>query len=444
MKITLLKSNLSPMDISVGSARTCYAVNLKTPEDITNWSGKGKLLLDLFKSGHHTTLQHYNFTFLMEGISRLSIWRFFHSHRFYNSDQVSQRYTEVKEGSFKDFNNEEIKAYHESLIEKYQELILILEPLYKKSKNKVEVKNATKKAMENARYILPQSINANMYHTINLSTLLRYKIGLKYVVDCKEEVSQIVEYMIKEVEKTYPELKEIINFVSSLDYEEKDIFKEITSDLMSIDFKDKKAILDNACNFKNYSVNFNGDTSGLSALFNSELGLENFTFYLKLSLSADSQNQRHRTAYSIRPELKSIIKKGFYEYYIPSIFRESEEALEIYSEAINESKVMLEKYPELSPYFLLNGFLIPIKENNSALDFIHKSEKRLCLNSQEEITNMTWEMVLELIKNENTKDYGKKLAPPCYHRFEEDINPICPEGSRFCGIKEWQNTKYKN
>ena len=54
-----------------------------------------KLYADLFAAGHHTTLQHANFVFVLDNVSRLAIWSFFHGHPFYNSEQVSQRYREV-------------------------------------------------------------------------------------------------------------------------------------------------------------------------------------------------------------------------------------------------------------------------------------------------------------------------------------------------------------
>ena len=54
-----------------------------------------RLYADLFAAGHHTTFQHANFVFVLDNVSRLAIWSFFHSHPHYNSEQVSQRYREV-------------------------------------------------------------------------------------------------------------------------------------------------------------------------------------------------------------------------------------------------------------------------------------------------------------------------------------------------------------
>ena len=54
----------------------------------------------IYEAGHHTTFQHAHFQFAMENVSRQFLWTFLHSHPFYNSEQVSQRYVEVKPGNY--------------------------------------------------------------------------------------------------------------------------------------------------------------------------------------------------------------------------------------------------------------------------------------------------------------------------------------------------------
>ena len=51
------------------------------------------------EAGHLTTRQHAHFVFVLSGVSRQFIWSFLHSHPFYNSEQVSQRYVEVRPGN---------------------------------------------------------------------------------------------------------------------------------------------------------------------------------------------------------------------------------------------------------------------------------------------------------------------------------------------------------
>jgi len=93
---TSSEKNFNITDIAVSSARSCYsAKGIITPEESKNWQRKPHLLESIFKSGHHTTLQHTHITMLISGVSRHLVWRVLHSHSFYNSEQVSQRYAKM-------------------------------------------------------------------------------------------------------------------------------------------------------------------------------------------------------------------------------------------------------------------------------------------------------------------------------------------------------------
>src|SRR3990167_9073731 len=98
-KVTLTKWFSSPMDNAVATARTCYSSRVVTDVDVkANPALRDRIARSTFKAGHHTTLQHAHFQFTMEHVSRQALWSFFHAHPFYNSEQVSQRYVEVKAG----------------------------------------------------------------------------------------------------------------------------------------------------------------------------------------------------------------------------------------------------------------------------------------------------------------------------------------------------------
>lgn len=433
--------NKDPLDISIGSARTCYAKTLKSPESISAWDGKLGLAKDLLTSGHHTTLQHVNFTFTMEGISRLIIWRFFHAHRFYNSDQVSQRYALIDTNNFyldKSCENiEDIKILHESVINNYSKLIDILEQDYLFSKNKVEVKIARKKAMENARYILPQSIFANMYHTINLSTLIRYHNVAESISEGGEELKEIVNKMVEEVINEYPSIKELfgkrsVKTIPFSYFNKPDVPVLITS--LENSFEQQG-------NFDYYS-----DTVGSYALFAMQESMNNFSAKYQISLSADAQNQRHRTSIGVRPSLISEFEvidsyDSFLEnIYIPKAFYKNEEALMIFKESMYDIySVLKNTKKEYIPYLLPNGFKITILESTNMSDFSHKAKMRLCLNAQEEIRELTEEIVLALKDKEVNVDL---FVPPCVSRYISGIHPICSEGDRFCGVLEWKKEKY--
>src|SRR5256885_12589091 len=98
-KVTLAKSFTSPFDNAVATARTCYSSRVITDDDVRkNLPLRDRIAESTYKAGHHTTLQHAHFEFVLDGVSRQALWSFFHAHPFYNSEQVSQRYVEVKAG----------------------------------------------------------------------------------------------------------------------------------------------------------------------------------------------------------------------------------------------------------------------------------------------------------------------------------------------------------
>src|SRR3954468_21206565 len=99
-KVTLTNGFLEPYDNAVATARTCYSSRVITPSDVRK-DEKARALRDriaqeTYLAGHHTTLQHATLQFAIQNVSRQAIWAFLHSHPFYNSEQVSQRYVEVK------------------------------------------------------------------------------------------------------------------------------------------------------------------------------------------------------------------------------------------------------------------------------------------------------------------------------------------------------------
>ncbi len=239
--VTLLReeSTTHPVALAIAAAWSCYAARpgkvanvLKllngpvppdlTPEAVADREDRRdkalKLYADLFAAGHHTTMQHATFVFVLDNVSRLALWSFFHSHPFYNSEQVSQRYREV---SGKTMTAPELPAdaaaIYDAAIERslagYRRLTDILTPdmeakyaqifpararaqgeeAVKRNKSAIQ-----KRAQEVARYVLPLATPAHLYHTVNALTLLRYYI-LANQPDAPREVRYIVNQMIDEV-----------------------------------------------------------------------------------------------------------------------------------------------------------------------------------------------------------------------------------------------------
>jgi len=436
MIVKALESKYKPTDIAVGSARSCYfGKHIVTPESAAQWDKKNDLLNSIFKAGHHTTLMHYNFTFLIEGMSRLLIWRLLHSHPFYNSEQVSQRYAKMKPQNFtypKNCDREKWQKYYENMFFYYEKLIEKLTPEIEKALPKFKKNEAKKRAQEFARYLLPMGMNAHLYHTVNIITALRYINATKVIPEAKGEAQEFIKQLKREMLKIDESLAPLIEFAEN----EEVVFPEI--DIGEIKKEKNVTKKVEVFDIVDYDFELNANYAGVlrtSNIYLDEAILGSFNSYIKLSLSADAQNQRHRRSPAVRPKLESIYKRDF---YMPKI---CESVKELYLRAIEYSYDFFENQKELlgfgeAAYALLNAHNIEIIEHNDFQEFAHKVQMRLCYNAQEEIFDIVYAQVQEL-KKAGVKA-ADKFLPPCTLRFEEGIKPVCPEGERFCGIKVWK------
>src|SRR5215467_7839671 len=91
-----------PYENVVATARTCYSSKGIITEDQASArpDRRDAIAKSIYEAGHHTTFQHAHFQFALENVSRQFLWTFLHSHPFYNSEQVSQRYVEVGRGQY--------------------------------------------------------------------------------------------------------------------------------------------------------------------------------------------------------------------------------------------------------------------------------------------------------------------------------------------------------
>ena len=436
MIVKALESKYKPTDIAVGSARSCYfGKHIVTPESAAQWDKKNDLLNSIFKAGHHTTLMHYNFTFLIEGMSRLLIWRLLHSHPFYNSEQVSQRYAKMKPQNFtypKNCDREKWQKYYENMFFYYEKLIEKLTPEIEKVLPKFKKNEAKKRAQEFARYLLPVGMNAHLYHTVNIITALRYINAAKVIPEAKGEAEEFIKQLKREMLRIDENLAPLIEFAENEDV----VFPDIDIEKIK---KEKNVIKKvEVFDIVDYDFELNANYAGVlrtSNIYLDKAILGSFNSYIKLSLSADAQNQRHRRSPAVRPKLESIYKRDF---YMPKI---CESVKELYLRAVEYSYDFFENQKELlgfgeAAYALLNAHNIEIIEHNDFQEFAHKAQMRLCYNAQEEIFDIVYSQVQEL-KKAGVKA-ASKFLPPCTLRYEEGIKPVCPEGERFCGVKVWK------
>jgi thymidylate synthase ThyX len=213
-----------PYDNAVATARTCYSSKVIYPEDVSK-TEKSRELRDriarsTYQAGHHTTIQHPTFQFVLKRVSRQLIWSFLHQHPFYNSEQVSQRYVKVREGLFTipPLPSPEARTVFEAAaraqMDAYERLIELLRPTVEReyfqvfpARRRYKEKWATaleKRLYEAARYVLPVATHAHLYHTISGLTLHRYR-RLVDLYDCPAEQRAVVGAMVALVEQVDPD-----------------------------------------------------------------------------------------------------------------------------------------------------------------------------------------------------------------------------------------------
>jgi thymidylate synthase ThyX len=165
-----------------------------------------------------------------------------------------------------------------------------------------------------------------------------------------------------------------------------------------------------------------------------------FTFAKKISHTADSQDQRHRMVPGSRP-LLTLTDTRQPDFIAPMLIRDNARAREVYEQAMTDAwaaknELLGRGVPaEIALYLLPNAKSIRLVESGSLLHLLHKWTMRTCFNAQEEIYQASMEEVEQVRKV--MPEVGRYLGPPCYLRAGV-ASPICTEGSHFCGVKVWQ------
>ena len=219
LKVTLLEHTPNPERLVAAAAKLCYS-HMGVDEIYKKGDDESverfiKMLSDL---GHESPIEHVSFTFGIEGVSR-SLLAQLTRHRIASYSVKSQRY--VTEGCFEFVTPPEIandkkalSLYLESMKqaqEKYDALSEILKEKHVKtflSQGKTEkeaARLAEKKAIEDARYVLPNACETKIVATFNARSLLNF-FRHRLCERAQWEIRDMAYLMYKEVNKVAPAL----------------------------------------------------------------------------------------------------------------------------------------------------------------------------------------------------------------------------------------------
>ena len=141
--------------------------------------------------GHHSVIEHANFTFAIEGISRACSHQLVR-HRLASYSQQSQRY--VKFGEMEHATPDLIKN-NERAVRVYEDAMKAAAKAYLELKELVPA--------EDARYVLPNAALTNLVMTMNARELLHF-FRLRCCNRAQWEIRRMSALMLQEVKKIAP------------------------------------------------------------------------------------------------------------------------------------------------------------------------------------------------------------------------------------------------
>ncbi|MDX9753955.1 MAG: FAD-dependent thymidylate synthase [bacterium] len=493
--VKLVKAFTTPYQNFLATARTCYSSKGIIPDEAIDeqWDW---LAQSLYQAGHHTTLQHAHFQFSLENVSRHFVWSFLHSHPFYNSEQVSQRYVTVKPGmvAIPPLQGEALALYQETIayqMRQYQLLSERLLPLVEheycqrfparkpaEKKTRAEIQ---KKAQEVARYVLPVATFTYLYHTISGLSLLRYyRLCQQY--DTPTEQTLVVQKMVDALLALEPRYSVILEqplpleespeyqffqahhdgdtareFIQEFDQSlggrvsKLTGFKEGSEELLAAAVREvlglpqsRLADAEAIALALNPALN-RWLAEPLNSTTHSKLSRclvhPSYTFRKKISHCADSQDQRHRMTPASRPILAGHLTAAP-DTITPALIQRDEAVRAMYDETLDRTWDAIGRLrtmgvpDEFVQYLLPNAVAIRFSESGDLLNLRHKYAMRLCYNAQEEIWRASVDEVQQITALHPR--IGNYLLPPCTLRHLAAQRPLCPEGPRYCGEPVWR------
>jgi thymidylate synthase ThyX len=496
--VTLRHASARPYDDAIAAARTCYSPRVVGPEEVT--AGQRESIGPLtFEGGHHTVWQHAHFEFGLENVSRQLVWTFLHSHPFYNSEQSSQRFVRLDEvrayvpeglsGAARSVYEEAVEAAWDA----YRRLAALLEtdtlrilaelrhltPNASDKRRKKVQREAQKKAIETARYVIPVAAFTSMVHTVSGIVLHRLHRMMR-TGDAPGETRAVVEAMVARVrerdadffgrigegplgedevvEARFPRVEAdgdaeaarlearlggrtslLVDYTARAEETTAEAVRAVLG-LGPAALSDDEALerlLDPGVN------RYRLETLQLAVHSPLARALHHpaYTFLKKLSHTADSQDQRHRMVPASRP-LMTLTDTRKPDYVLPPLVAANQEARQVYEEAMArawaaKSRLLEMGVPlEQALYVLPNARALRFHESGSLLYLAHKWVMRTCFNAQEEIYRASMDE-LEQVRAVHPR-LARHMGPPCVLRHGH-VTPTCTEGEHFCGVPVWRS-----
>ena len=201
-KVKLLSVTPKALDVIYSAFRQCYSPAFAS--DIMKEKAKKKekeaFIKKVMSSGHHSPLEHVNFTFAIAGISRVLTHQLVR-HRIASFSQQSQRY--VKAENFNYILPPLMKKYPD-LEKEFKKIMNYLSFQYSQMRSYLNSKGVKgEKANQDIRFILPQAVETKIVVTMNCRELIHF-FELRCCTRAQWEIRDVAYKMLAICQKKLP------------------------------------------------------------------------------------------------------------------------------------------------------------------------------------------------------------------------------------------------
>ncbi len=478
------KPPVGVVDIAATVAFQCYRAGRTKMIPRADDSKAQAVAESTLEAGHHTTRMHANFTFQFAGVSRETMRQVFHDFPFYNSEEQSQRYVEVKPDSYSipdgltPHQREVFVNAAQYANNAYYEFLELLAPavdarmhdMYPKAgwnvqKTRERLETKSKKIrQEVARYMLTTAQETNLYYTVSEISLLRL-FRASQMDHFSDEARYVIASMITEIAQHDPTiLNELRAPLPPFEREESGSEAYIAAHArVDAQLGDKRSALISASSnmqsvFELAQEIVTGRTNiqevtdplknpyladtydiGMHDPVTQILRLGTMTFVTRLSHTAEYQRERHRRTPGVSAPLAQSYT-GIPDYITPMIIKEDPGLCAKYDEVMQtiyagvEAAIASGIPKEVAITLLPNAHAIRVVETGDLFDWAHRWKQRLCLLAQEEIFFVSVEQVEAAVAE--FPELAHLLQAPCGLAHRAGTGR-CPEGDRWCGKGVW-------
>lgn len=211
MKVTLLAHTPDAEKTVATAAKLCYSASgIENIADGLDAEATEKFITMLSSLGHESPIEHISFTFGIEGVSRALTHQLVR-HRIASYSQKSQRY--VSENAFEYITPPAI-AEDEKSNALFDETMDMIQQCYEKISSALtdkyindgmDKKSATKKAAEDARFVLPNACETKIVVTMNARSLMNF-FHHRCCERAQWEIRALADEMLRLVKEVAPSI----------------------------------------------------------------------------------------------------------------------------------------------------------------------------------------------------------------------------------------------